>query len=232
MGGCVGCRERSRIGALHRSQAEQVPSDHHPLDLARSLPDLGELRVAKVALDAVLSDVAVPTVHLDGVVRDVPVTLRNPTEAAQKGALGITGYDIAYSTEAHDPLTAVTLGARRTVDAATLVLRGLGDFINNIANPPISGPVGIVNTIGIVRTALPPVFLIWLVAALSANLGIVNALPFPPLDGGKVATSLVQAIVGDRANKLIERFVYAGLLLMFALVIWVTLFDVGILQRT
>ena len=168
----------------------------------------------------------------DGVSREVPVTLRSPSEAAQHGALGITGYDIAYSTEAHDPLTAVTLGARRTVDAATLVLRGIGDFITNIANPPISGPVGIVNTIGIVRTALPPVFLIWLIAALSANLGIVNALPFPPLDGGKVATSLVQAVVGERANGVIERFVYAGLLLMFALVIWVTLFDVGILQRT
>ena len=143
-----------------------------------------------------------------------------------------SGRFVPQDAEAHDPLTAVTLGARRTVDAATLVLRGIGDFITNIANPPISGPVGIVNTIGIVRTALPPVFLIWLIAALSANLGIVNALPFPPLDGGKVATSLVQAVVGERANGVIERFVYAGLLLMFALVIWVTLFDVGRLQRT
>jgi regulator of sigma E protease len=168
----------------------------------------------------------------DGTMRDVVVTLRPPAEAADKGALGITGYDIGYSTEPHDPVTAVVLGARRTVDAATLVLRGIGEFINNVTNPPISGPVGIANTIGIVRTALPPVFLVWLVAVLSANLGIVNALPFPPLDGGKVATSLVQAVLGDRANKFIERFVYAGLLLMLFLIVWVTLFDVGILQRT
>jgi regulator of sigma E protease len=160
------------------------------------------------------------------------VTLRPPAEAADKGALGITGYDVGYSTEPHDVVTAVVLGARRTVDAASLVLRGIGDFITNIANPQISGPVGIANTIGIVRTALPPVFLIWLVAVLSANLGIVNALPFPPLDGGKVATSLVQALVGNRANRLIERFVYAGLVLMLFLIVWVTLFDVGILQRT
>ena len=112
------------------------------------------------------------------------------------------------------------------------VLRGIVDFVNNLANPPISGPVGIANTIGFVRTELPPAFLVWLIAVLSANLGVVNALPFPPLDGGKVATSLVQAVVSERANGLIERFVYAGLLLIFALVIWVTLFDVGILQRT
>ncbi len=168
----------------------------------------------------------------DGTVREVPVTLRAPADAASKGALGITGYGIGYSTQPHDPVTAVALGARRTVDAATLVLRGIVDFSNNLANPPISGPVGIANTIGFVRTELPPVFLVWLVAVLSANLGIVNALPFPPLDGGKVATSLVQAVVGERANGLIERFVYAGLLLIFALIIWVTLFDVGILQRT
>ena len=201
----------------HRFLTFSVPSDPDPL--AYLLAHAGQ----KVTL----------TIRgADGVLRDVSVTLRDPDVAKEKGALGITGYDIAYSTEAHDPLTAVTLGARRTVDAATLVLRGIGDFINNIANPPISGPVGIVNTIGIVRTALPPVFLIWLVAALSANLAVVNVLPFPPLDGGKVATSLVQALVGDRANGLIERFVYAGLVLMFALIIWVTLFDVGILQRT
>ncbi|MEP7360093.1 MAG: M50 family metallopeptidase [Chloroflexota bacterium] len=168
----------------------------------------------------------------DGIVRDVSVSLRPPAEAADKGALGITGYDISYSTEPHDALTAVALGARRTVDAATLVLHGLGDFINNLGSPPISGPVGIANTIGIVRTALPPVFLIWLVAVLSANLAVVNVLPFPPLDGGKVATSLIQAVVGDRANRLIERVVYAGLLLMLFLIVWVTLFDVGILQRT
>ena len=89
----------------------------------------------------------------------------------------------------HGPLTPLRIGARRTLDAATLILRGLGDLVSNISNPPVSGPVGIVGAIGQVRTSLPPVFLIWFIGLLSANLAVVNALPFPPLDGGRVAVS-------------------------------------------
>ena len=37
---------------------------------------------------------------------------------------------------------------------------------------------------------LPPVFLLWFIGLLSANLAVVNALPFPPLDGGRVAVAL------------------------------------------
>ena len=50
-----------------------------------------------------------------------------------------------------------------------------------------------VDTVGAVRTELPPVFLLWLIGLLSANLAVVNALPFPPMDGGRVAMALVKA---------------------------------------
>jgi regulator of sigma E protease len=168
----------------------------------------------------------------DGSVRDVPVTLRDPATAAQKGALGITGAGIAYSDVRNDPLTAAGLGARRTVDAALLIVRGLGDFISDLGNPQISGPIGIVNTVGIVRTELPPVFLIWLVGLLSANLGVVNALPFPPLDGGRVAVAIIQRLTGNRVSVSAERLAYlTGFILLMALLAWVTLFDTGVFQR-
>jgi regulator of sigma E protease len=162
-----------------------------------------------------------------GATRDVTVTLRVPTSAEQ-GPLGIVVHpDLVQGDIQHDPLTAVALGAHRTLDAATLILRGLQGLIQNIANPPVSGPVGIVGAIGQVREQLPPVFLIWFIGLLSANLAVVNVLPFPPLDGGRAAVAVVQAATGNRVSQSVERFVYlAGFVLLMALLVWITYFDI------
>ena len=117
------------------------------------------------------------------------MTLRAPAEAATNGALGITGYGIGYTDEPHDPVTAVALGARRTVDAATLVLRGIVDFVNNLANPPISGPVGIANTIGFVRTEL--------IAGIRAPKSVER---FVVVDPEQVADEVVSVLRHDRSR--------------------------------
>ncbi|HEV3485090.1 MAG TPA: site-2 protease family protein, partial [Vicinamibacterales bacterium] len=153
--------------------------------------------------------------------------------AAGRGALGFTPQAMLGPTIERDFATALGAGAQRTFDAATLILRALGDFINNLANPPVSGPVGIVNAIGIIRTEGPPVVMVFFVALLSANLAVVNALPLPPLDGGRVAVNVIQAAIGNRVSVAVERLVYlAGFIFLMALLAWVTLFDTGILQRT
>lgn len=169
-----------------------------------------------------------------GEIVDLQATTRSAEDiAANRGALGFIPQPVPGPTIKRDFLESIGIGAKRTVDAATLILRALGDFINNLANPPISGPVGIVNAIGVVRSSAPPVFMVYFIALLSANLAVVNVLPLPPLDGGRVAVSLVQAAVGNRVSVAVERFVYlAGFVLLMALLAWVTLFDTGILQRT
>jgi regulator of sigma E protease len=174
------------------------------------------------------------TVDRQGQIIELTGTTRTADEIAQNmGPLGFTPQYEPGPTLAHDPVEAVRIGAQRTLDAATLILRALGDFVNNLANPPVSGPVGIVSAIGTVRTEAPPVFMIYFIALLSANLAVVNALPLPPLDGGRVAVSLVRAVAGERISLAAERFVYfAGFVLLMALLAWVTLFDTGILQRT
>ncbi len=165
----------------------------------------------------------------DGNERDVQVTLRVPT--GDQGALGIRSL-IDYQYVNHDPLTAVGLGFERTVEASTLILRAVGQLVTNLANPPVAGPIGIIGTIGDVRAALPPIFMLWFIGLLSANLAVINALPFPPLDGGRVAVSLIQAVTGNRISEAAERLAYlTGFILLMALLAWVTLFDAGLLQR-
>jgi len=188
----------------------------------QSAPSLAYLR------DHAGQQVTLTVQSADGTQRDVTVTLRQPDDATQQGALGIVVQpQLVQGSISHGVVDAIAIGARRTVDAATLILRGLGDLVSNLANPPVSGPVGIVGAIGQVRSSLPPVFLIWFIGLLSANLAVVNALPFPPLDGGRVAVSLIQAATGNRIGAAAERLVYlTGFLLLMALLVWVTYFDI------
>src|SRR5688500_11029150 len=170
----------------------------------------------------------------DGTTEQITATTR-PADAIARneGALGFAPYAFeAGQTIERNLFAAVAVGAQRTLDAATLILRALGDFITNLANPQVSGPVGMVTVVGIVR-AEAPVFTVYLIALLSANLAVVNALPLPPLDGGRVAVSLVRALFGERISLAAERAVYfAGFVVLMVLLAWVTLFDTGILQRT
>ena len=65
--------------------------------------------------------------------------------------------------------------------------------------------------------------------ALSAYLGAFNLIPFPALDGGRLMFLGYEATTRRRPNARIEAHVHAiGLVLMFGLMIYVTLHDVGL----
>jgi regulator of sigma E protease len=184
---------------------------------------LGALRAAAG------SSVVLTVRHRDGSVEDKTVTLRVPTPT--EGALGISSFALPRSESIqHDPIEAIAIGARRTVGASTLILKSLGDLVTNAANltnPPVSGPIGIVNAVGVVRTELPPVFMLWLIGLLSANLAVVNVLPLPPLDGGRIFISILQALTRNRLNPAFERAVYlVGFLALMGFLVWISYFDI------
>ncbi len=169
--------------------------------------------------------------HADGTVAEVPVTLRVPTKPTD-GALGVEFVALERRDITRDPVDALSTGFRRTVDASTLILRGLRDLVSDITHPQVSGPVGVVEVVGAIRTEQPPTFIFWLIGILSANLAVVNALPFPPLDGGRFAVAIIQKLSGNRISSAVERAIYlTGFMILMALLLWITFFDVGILNR-
>jgi regulator of sigma E protease len=65
---------------------------------------------------------------------------------------------------------------------------------------------------------------------LSANLALVNVLPFPPLDGGRMLMLVLKAIprYGRRISLRAEQTTYAvGFIALFAFLIWITVFDIA-----
>ncbi len=163
--------------------------------------------------------------HADGSVETKTATLRSPEQLTQ-GALGVTWTAVENTSIQQGPIDAIVTGLHRTIDASTLILRGLGQLVTNITNPPVAGPVGIVSAVGQVRSELPPVFMIWLIGLLSANLAVVNLLPLPPMDGGRIAVSVIQAASGNRISPSLERAIYfAGFVALMAFLAWITIFD-------
>ncbi|HEX5451275.1 MAG TPA: M50 family metallopeptidase [Candidatus Limnocylindrales bacterium] len=169
--------------------------------------------------------------HADGNVEHIPVQLRGP-EAAANGqpTLGIVARSRGIGDALQrNPVDAAATGLRRTVQASGLILGALRDLVTNITQPQVSGPIGIVSAVGTVRSEAPPIFLVYLVGLLSANLAIVNILPFPPLDGGRIVMGWIKAVVHGRLSVDAERATYlVGFALLLAFIVYISFFD---LQR-
>jgi len=152
----------------------------------------------------------------------------------REGPLGISGLQ-AQPTGAyigHDPFASLQTGATETSNALGLIADGLGQLGSSIINhpterPPVTGPVGIAQDVGTVFWDLGPIYLLYIAALLSANLALVNILPFPPLDGGRVLFLLIRRVVGSRFSVRAEQLTYlAGFGLLMAFLVWITYFDV------
>ena len=91
----------------------------------------------------------------------------------------------------------------------------------------VAGPIGIAALTG-EAYQLGLVYLLNLVAVLSINLAILNILPFPALDGGRLILLAVEKIKGSPVNHKIENAINtAGFVLLLALMLFVTWQDLA-----
>lgn len=110
---------------------------------------------------------------------------------------------------------------------------GLYDLITKPSTGGLTGPRGLSGPVGIVRetatqTQQGPRQLLGWIALISLNLGLINVLPIPFLDGGKAFLLLVEAVRRRRLDPRVEAFTYAiGLALVVLFVIYVTIGDVS-----
>ena len=90
----------------------------------------------------------------------------------------------------------------------------------------VAGPVGIANMTGQVAR-LGFVYLLQFMALLSLNLAVINILPFPALDGGRILFLIIEGIKGKPVKREVETIIHnIGFWLLMILVIWITARDV------
>ena len=128
------------------------------------------------------------------------------------------------------PAGIVRYGWYEMVRQINMTFQSLRMLVTGKASPnDLSGPVGIVNTIGESYDAsivygIKVAFMTMLSFAilLSANLGVMNLLPLPALDGGRLVFIILEMIRGKKIDPEKEGMVhFAGLILLLTLMVLV-----------
>ena len=122
-------------------------------------------------------------------------------------------------------------GVQYTIQMTGSFITAIGQMITGALPFQLTGPVGIVRITGDVAQTVPnegwwP--LLSLTAVLSLNLAIINILPFPALDGGRVVLVLVEVVRGGRRLKPeVEGIInFIGMAILLTLMLVITFFDV------
>lgn len=126
---------------------------------------------------------------------------------------------------------AIWRGVTTTFALIGLILGAFYELIKNLVigqgvTAEVAGPVGIAALTGqAARMGL--VYVLQFAALLSLNLAIINILPFPALDGGRLLFLLIEKIKGGPVKREVEAVIHnIGFMLLLILIAFVTFRDV------
>ncbi len=126
---------------------------------------------------------------------------------------------------------ALIMGITSTVNLIWAMLTILGGLLWRLLSTgklavEIAGPVGIFSLTG-QAAQLGFIYILQLTALLSINLAIINALPFPALDGGRLLFLAIEKVKGSPVSQKVERVVHTtGFVILILLMIAITWRDV------
>ncbi|MFN2483396.1 MAG: RIP metalloprotease [Candidatus Limnocylindria bacterium] len=131
------------------------------------------------------------------------------------GVLGALGQGVAFTWAV----------ASQIPSGMALAVGGLLGVVPDA--PDAAGPIGIAQETGRVLGLAVPIQLAW-IGLLSTNLAVLNILPFPPLDGGRIMVVLLEAVRRRRLQAEREALIYlTGFAVLLALIILVSIRDIG-----
>ena len=145
-------------------------------------------------------------------------------ETTGKPSIGVMS---ALAYDKQGIISAIKIGFQQTYELTVLLLSSLGILISGGASVnDLAGPVGITKLIGEAAQA-GMVLLLSFTAFLSINLGVLNLLPIPALDGSRIVFALVEAIRRKPLEPEKEGFIHwLGFLFLIMLMVLVTYNDI------
>ena len=188
-------------------------------DLAKSVRDSGG-RVLRLAVQ-----------RADGGAAELEVTPKlSETRnlfGEDTGEIWLIGIEASRDWKQVGPLEAIGMAGQQTAMASAVVLQGLALMVQGrVPLKELGGPIAIARAAGQQARAGTRYFLSML-AFLSINLGVLNLLPIPALDGGHLALFGVEAVMGrplrQRHRELAQQ---VGILLLLSLMVFVFYNDI------
>ncbi len=186
-----------------------VQVNDRPISYARQLSE----EIGKHANDPI-----VVRILRDGRAQDIHVT------PMQRGSLGVIGIGISDEVKRIEPglLESVKLSVMENWENAGLIFKTLGGLFTGATSPKqLMGPVGIAQLSGeSAQNGIVP--LLGLMAQISLNLGLLNLMPIPVLDGGHILIILLEGLARRSfSTRVKERMLLAGFVLLMLLMVTV-----------
>ena len=159
----------------------------------------------------------------------VTITLEN-RDATGEGKMGATLVETGIIS--YPWYDAIWRGVKTTFEIIWVILVAFYQLIRNwLTGQPtgadVSGPIGIAVLTGQVAQ-LGFAYLIQFTALLSLNLAIINFIPFPALDGGRVLFVVIEKIRGKQINRRVEAMIHnVGFTVLMLLIVLITLRDLN-----
>ena len=108
------------------------------------------------------------------------------------------------------------------------VFKMIGGLLMGQVPKDVSGPIGMYEATSAIKENQGILAVIHFFGIVSVNLAVVNVLPFPALDGGRIIFVIYEMITKKRANQKIEATVNnIGMLLLLGLILLITVGDIG-----
>ena len=182
----------------------------------------GERMATRAQLIDVISKSGGKTVQLTVRRGSEEVTVTGTPE--QRGARGMMGFYISEPTKSFTPgpFEAVKLSVEHNIESSGVIFRTLaGLFTGETSVRQLQGPVGIAQLSG--ESAQEGfITLLSLMAMLSINLGILNLMPVPVLDGGHILIMALEGIARrDFSMQVKEKMLLAGFVVLMMLMVTV-----------
>lgn len=170
------------------------------------------------------------TILHDNQSRDVQFTLNKERSESQ----GYAGIGPVQQSSRHSTWSAPIVGVGLTAQLTWETVKGLGTTVSQLfhqqykqASENIAGPVGI---FGILKSSSEIGFtpVLFLIGIISLTLAVMNILPIPALDGGRLFVMLVYRVLKRPLSKEREEAIQmAGFMALMLLIVVVTAVDIG-----
>ncbi|MDY7040859.1 MAG: M50 family metallopeptidase [Chloroflexota bacterium] len=123
------------------------------------------------------------------------VPRENPPQG--EGAMGVQISPSKFRHVSYPIWQAIPLGFQTTAAMLLTMVQGLAWMVQGAIAPDVSGPITMARAAG-EAVRFGPLYLLNLTAFLSVNLCIINLIPFPGLDGGRLLFLVIEALRGGR----------------------------------
>ncbi len=187
----------------------------------------GAVNQLKAYVDAHAGQPVRLIVERNGKVLDPIVLVPRVHVRENQGAMGVRIGE-ALARKSYPLGTSLWLAVREAIRVVILTFGVLGDVLRGLVplGSAVAGPVGIAQATGEVAR-FGPIWLMNFTALLSVNLALINLMPFPALDGGRLVFVILEALRGGRRiDPRKERLVHIiGMAVLLSLMLFVSYFD-------